>query len=53
MLMVADLSLIVLSVAKNLLITRTTQSYATQDDSPVSTGEHSRYRFDLGSVILS
>jgi GR25 family glycosyltransferase involved in LPS biosynthesis len=53
MLMVADLSLIVLSVAKNLLITRTTLSYATQDDSPVSTGEHSRYRFDLGTIILS
>jgi GR25 family glycosyltransferase involved in LPS biosynthesis len=51
MLMVADLSLIVLSAAKNLLIARTTLSYATQDDSPVSTGEHSRYRFDLGSVI--
>jgi GR25 family glycosyltransferase involved in LPS biosynthesis len=53
MLMVADLSLIVLSVAKNLLIARTTLSYATQDDSPVSTGEHSRYRFDLGPEILA
>jgi GR25 family glycosyltransferase involved in LPS biosynthesis len=53
MLMVADLSLIILSVARNLLIVRTTLSYATQDDSPVSTGEHSRLKFDLGTTILS
>jgi hypothetical protein len=53
MLMVADLSLIILSVAKNLLIARTTLSYAIQDDSPVSTGEHSKLNFDLGSIIIS
>ena len=52
-LMSADLSMIVLSVARNFLIVRTTLSYAVQDDSPVSIGEHSSQRFDLGSVILS
>ncbi len=52
-LMGADLSLIVLSVARNILIARTTLSYAIQDDTPVSTGEHSRLKFDLGSIIIS
>jgi GR25 family glycosyltransferase involved in LPS biosynthesis len=52
-LMGADLSLIILSVSKSLLIARTTLSFAKQDDTPVSTGEHSRYRFDLGTAILS
>jgi GR25 family glycosyltransferase involved in LPS biosynthesis len=52
-LMGADLSLIVLAVARTVLIARTSLSYAIQDDTPVSTGEHSRLKFDLGSIIIS
>jgi GR25 family glycosyltransferase involved in LPS biosynthesis len=53
MLMGADLALIVLAVARNILITRTTSSYAIQDDSPVSIGEHSKLKLDLGTIIIS
>ena len=53
MLMGADLALIVLAVARNILITRTTLSYAIQDNSPVSIGEHSKLNLDLGTIIIS
>jgi GR25 family glycosyltransferase involved in LPS biosynthesis len=52
-LMSADLSMIVLSVARNFMVVRTTISYAVQDDTPVSIGEHSSLKFDLGSIIIS